>query len=98
MRHTAKYMHPTVSTEAVLTVGKAVDLARHGVCGILNVLPFTCMPGIIAAGLSPRIRQDLDGIPWLDLSYDMQQSTNIQTRLEAFMYQAQHFQRRHNGL
>jgi predicted nucleotide-binding protein (sugar kinase/HSP70/actin superfamily) len=97
MRHTAAYMDPVISTEAVLSVGKAVELAHDGAAGILNVLPFTCMPGVITAGLAPRIRQDLGGIPWLDLSYDMQQSTNLQTRLEAFMYQAVQFQRRHAG-
>ncbi len=93
MRHTARYMDPAISTEAVLSVGKAVELAHRGASGIVNVLPFTCMPGTITAGLSPRIRRDLHDIPWLDLSYDMQQNTNIQTRLEAFMYQAHHFQR-----
>ena len=39
------------------------------------------------------IREDLNNIPWLDISFDLQKSTNVQTRLEAFMYQAQHFQR-----
>ena len=80
MQHTAKYMDPEISTEAVISVGKAVELAHHGASGILNVLPFTCMPGMITTGLAPRVRQDLDGIPWLDLSYDMQQGTNVQTR------------------
>jgi hypothetical protein len=56
------------------------------------------MPGLITAGLAPRVRQDLNGIPWLDLSYDMQQSTNLQTRLEAFMYQAVQYQRRRGSL
>lgn len=93
MRNTARYMDPEISTEAVTSIGKAVELAQHGASGILNVLPFTCMPGTISAGRAPRIRRDLDGIPWLDLRYDMQQGTNINTRLEAFMYQAIHFQR-----
>ena len=87
-------MDPIISTEAVTSVGKAAEMAHEGASGILNVMPFTCMPGTMTAGLAPGIRQDLDGIPWLDLSYDMQHSTNIQTRLEAFMYQAVHFQRR----
>jgi predicted nucleotide-binding protein (sugar kinase/HSP70/actin superfamily) len=98
MRYTATYMDLAISTEAILTVGKAVELAHQGASGILNVLPFTCMPGIITAGLAPRIRQDLNGIPWLDLSYDMQQGTNLQTRLEAFMHQAVQYQRRRDLL
>jgi predicted nucleotide-binding protein (sugar kinase/HSP70/actin superfamily) len=97
MKHTAHYMDPLISTEAVITIGKAVELAHLGASGILNVMPFTCMPGTMSAGLAPKVRADLHGIPWLDLSYDMQQTTNVQTRLEAFMYQATHFQRQQHA-
>ena len=37
-------------------------------------------------GLDP-VRADHGGIPWLDVIYDAQGGTNIQTRLEAFMHQ-----------
>ena len=87
------YLEPDIQTEAVMTMAKAVEMAHHGASGILAVMPFSCMPGIITAAIAPRIRADLDNIPWLDLSFDLQQSTNMQTRLEAFMYQAQHYQR-----
>jgi predicted nucleotide-binding protein (sugar kinase/HSP70/actin superfamily) len=97
LRHVKPYLDPAISTEAVLTLGKAIELGKGGASGILNVMPFSCMPGIISAGIGPRIRLDLNNIPWLDISYDMQKTTNIQTRLEAFMYQAAHYQRRHNG-
>jgi predicted nucleotide-binding protein (sugar kinase/HSP70/actin superfamily) len=94
MKALAAYYEPRLGTEGVLTMGRAIDYARHGVSGILNVLPFSCMPGIVAAGMAPRLRQDLDAIPWLDLSYDCQQDTNIRTRLEAFMHQVAGFRRR----
>ena len=87
------YLEPDIQTEAVMTLAKAVELAHQGVSGILAVMPFSCMPGLITAAIAPRIREDLNNIPWLDLSFDLQKSTNVQTRLEAFMYQAQHFQR-----
>ncbi len=87
------YFEPDIQTEAVMTLAKAVELAKHGASGILAVMPFSCMPGLITAAIAPRIREDLNNIPWLDLSFDLQKSTNVQTRLEAFMYQAQHFQR-----
>jgi predicted nucleotide-binding protein (sugar kinase/HSP70/actin superfamily) len=77
--------------ELALSLGKAVDFALHGVSGIVNVMPFACMPGIVVAGLAPRFRADLGGIPWLDLSFDAQGGTNTQTRLEAFIYQARHY-------
>ncbi|NIY07562.1 MAG: hypothetical protein GWN02_04470 [Gemmatimonadetes bacterium] len=84
----------TLGTEAVLSMGRAVELARLGVHGIVNVLPFSCMPGVIVGGMAPRIRRELDWIPWLDLPYDAQKETNVRTRLEAFVHQAEQFRRR----
>ncbi|MBN1136920.1 MAG: CoA activase [Anaerolineae bacterium] len=81
------YFHPVLRTEAPLTIGKAVDFYRHGADGILNVMPFTCMPGTVVAGLGGQIRADCDGLPWLDVSFDGLGETNLQTRLEAFMHQ-----------
>jgi predicted nucleotide-binding protein (sugar kinase/HSP70/actin superfamily) len=72
---------------------RAIESVRQGASGILNVLPFSCMPGIIASAMGPRLRQDLDWIPWLDLSFDGQETTNIRTRLEAFMHQVFQYQR-----
>lgn len=91
---TRPYLDPMVGTEAVLTLGKAIEMANRGASGILAVMPFSCMPGIVSAAIAPRMRADMGNIPWLDVSYDLQKSTNIQTRLEAFMSQACHFQRR----
>lgn len=91
------YYHPILGTEAAVSVAKAVDFARQGLHGILNVLPFNCMPGTVVAGLSQRIRADHDQIPWLDVIYDAQGETNLYTRLEAFLYQAQQFRARRGG-
>jgi predicted CoA-substrate-specific enzyme activase len=88
---TRLYYDPILGTEAVMGVGKAIAMARQGLDGILNLLPFTCMPGTIVAGLAPRIRADHRQIPWLDVIYDAQGETNLHTRLEAFIYQAQAF-------
>jgi predicted nucleotide-binding protein (sugar kinase/HSP70/actin superfamily) len=88
------YYHPALHSEAILTMGASIDFAKRGFSGILNVMPFSCMPGTITAGMAPRIREDWDNIPWLDISYDAQEGTNIKTRLEAFMYQAMQYMRR----
>jgi predicted nucleotide-binding protein (sugar kinase/HSP70/actin superfamily) len=82
-----------LETEAGLSLAKAVEMARTGASGVINVMPFSCMPGIVVAGMAPRFRADLANIPWLDISFDAQGGTNIQTRLEAFMYQAAQYQR-----
>ncbi len=97
MDNLTPYYHSALHSEAILSMGTSIDYARRGFCGILNVLPFSCMPGTITAGLAPCIRADLDNIPWLDVSYDAQKGTNLKTRLEAFMYQATQFYRRTQG-
>jgi predicted nucleotide-binding protein (sugar kinase/HSP70/actin superfamily) len=93
MANTRPYYEPLLGTEAALSIGKAVDFARHGLCGVINILPFSCMPGIVVTGLAEAIRADHGHIPWLDVIYDAQGGTNLQTRLEAFMFQARQFQR-----
>ncbi len=88
------YASPALECETVMTLGKAVAFAQLGAAGIVNAMPFSCMAGIVAAGLAGRIRSDYDNLPWLDLSFDLQRTTNLETRLEAFMHQAAHRQAR----
>jgi len=88
------FYEPLLGTEAVLTMGKAVDFAHSGIDGILHVMPFSCMPGIIVTGMASRLREATRGVPWLDVSYDGQEKTNIRTRLEAFMHQVWQQRRR----
>jgi predicted nucleotide-binding protein (sugar kinase/HSP70/actin superfamily) len=81
------YIHSTYEGEAVLSVGKSTDYIHKGAAGIINAIPFTCMPGNIVSAVFKPFRQEHGGIPILNLSYDGQGKTNSPTRLEAFMYQ-----------
>lgn len=85
---------PALGTEAVLTMGRALDVARHGLAGVVNVLPFSCMPGTVVASMAPALRRVRHGIPWLDVVFDGQEETNLRTRLGAFMHQALQHHRR----
>lgn len=89
----APYIDSLLGTEATLTLGKVAELARHDLAGVVNVMPFSCMPGIIVAGIAAAVRRDFGQLPWLDVSYDGQRITNIRTRLEAFVHQATQFAR-----
>jgi predicted CoA-substrate-specific enzyme activase len=73
--------------EAALSIGKSVDWAKNGANGIINVLPFTCLPGTIATAVSKRVKEDYS-IPWLNLSFDGLEQATTETRIETFMYQA----------
>lgn len=89
LKNASPYMNESFEGEAILSIGKAVEFAEKGLAGIVNLMPFTCMPGTIVSALSKKVREDYDGIPWLNLDYDGVEETNSQTRLEAFMYQAE---------
>jgi len=85
------YVHVSFEGEAILSVGKAIDFIDKGVSGIINVMPFTCMPGTITSAIL-RLVQKKYNVPIINVAYDGQGLTNIDTRLEAFMYQVrEHF-------
>lgn len=85
--HSELYIPEVYRGEPVLTVGKAVDYALKGFDGIVNVMPFSCMPGTMVAAVSTRVRRDY-GIPWINLTFDGQKQAHLRTRLEAFLHQA----------
>lgn len=87
------YFDPLLGTEATLTLGSVAHFAQHGVAGVVNVMPFSCMPGIVVASIATRLRRDFDQLPWLDIIFDGQRITNIRTRLEAFVHQVKQFAR-----
>ena len=76
--------------EAALSVGKSVYWMENGIDGIINVMPFTCMPGTIVTAISKRLREEYK-VPWLNLAFDGLEQGTTETRLEAFMYQARQY-------
>ncbi len=90
------YLDSSFEGEAILSVGKTIDFARRGVSGVVNIMPFTCMPGTIVSTILKRYREENNNIPIINMAYDGQEQTNTLTRLEAFMHQAKEFQQRNN--
>jgi predicted CoA-substrate-specific enzyme activase len=88
------YLDSSFEGEAILSVGKTIDFAQKGSSGIVNIMPFTCMPGTIVSTLLKRYQEEYNHIPILNMAYDGQEQTNTLTRLEAFMYQAKEFKNR----
>ena len=85
------YVHKDYDGDPPIALGTAATLARKEVSGIVNILPFTCMPGTLICALSNKFREDHDNIPWVDIAYDGQDDIGIDTRLQAFMHQAHEF-------
>jgi len=92
-----RYVHESFEGETVLSVGKSVDYYHHGVSGIINAMPFGCMPGTIVTALLKKVRDDLDNLPIISLAYDGTQHAGTDTRLEAFIHQAKQFMNMKQG-
>jgi predicted nucleotide-binding protein (sugar kinase/HSP70/actin superfamily) len=94
LRRALPYIHHSFEGEAVLSVGKAIDYIDRGASGLVNVMPFTCMPGTIATAVLKRVREEHGNIPLLNIAYEGQGTSQTLTRIEAFMHQAGSYQRR----
>ncbi|MCK4546740.1 MAG: hypothetical protein KAW17_04775 [Candidatus Eisenbacteria sp.] len=91
LANSAPYMHRSFGGEAILSIGKAVDYVQRDVSGIVNIMPFSCLPGMVVTAISKKFREDFGGIPWLNMTYDGQEESGAQTRLEAFVYQVNQY-------
>ncbi len=81
------YLDFAIRGEAVLSMGRLVEYAHHGFDGVVNVIPFNCMPGTIVDALLERYRRLHPGMPILKMTYDGLTHVGEDTRIEAFMYQ-----------
>ncbi|MEJ2182636.1 MAG: acyl-CoA dehydratase activase [Nitrospirota bacterium] len=86
-KQAAPYVPDSFEGETVLSVGKTVDLIRRGAAGVVNTMPFGCMPGTIVSGLMRAVSRDFD-VPIISIPYDGTESSTTQIQLEAFMDQA----------
>ncbi|MFQ6008632.1 MAG: acyl-CoA dehydratase activase-related protein, partial [Candidatus Zixiibacteriota bacterium] len=93
MKLASRYLPADFKGEAILSVGKAIEMAREGAVGIINAMPFNCMPGTVVSSLSKKLSEDLGGIPWLNISYEGLRDSGEETRLEAFADQVRAFAR-----
>ncbi len=81
----APYLDQNVGGEGRETVGTTVIFAERGFDGVIQLLPFGCMPENIATSILPRVQQDHD-IPVLTLTFDEQTGrAGMVTRVEAFL-------------
>jgi len=87
LRKAAPYLDDSFEGEAVLSIGKAADLASKGAAGVVNAMPFGCMPGTIVTALMRSVQRDY-GMPSISVPYDGTESQTTALQLEAFMDQA----------
>ncbi|WP_053955770.1 CoA protein activase [Inediibacterium massiliense] len=81
----APYIKTMVGGHGRETIGNAILYAKEGYDGLIQIMPFTCMPEIVAMSILPKIQQDYH-IPILTLIIDeMTGEAGYITRLEAYI-------------
>lgn len=84
-RSAAGYLRGWVGGHGLETVARTNDLARTGIHGVVHILPFTCMPEVVAQAILPAVARDRN-VPVLSLVVDEHTGeAGFQTRLEAFV-------------
>jgi len=84
-RSAAGYLRGWIGGHGLESVARTRDLARAGVHGVVHILPFTCMPEVMAQAILERAARDWD-IPVISLVVDEHTGEGgFQTRLEAFV-------------
>ncbi len=79
------YLNHFVGGHGLESVAHSVAMAREGIDGIVHVLPFTCMPEIVAQSVLPQVSRDYQ-LPILTLVVDEHSAeAGVHTRLEAFV-------------
>jgi predicted CoA-substrate-specific enzyme activase len=86
----APYIHSSFEGEAILSIGKSIELINNGAAGIINAMPFGCMPGTIVSGMMRGLNKEF-GIPCLSIPYDGTESLTTEIQLEAFIDQAREY-------
>lgn len=84
-RKVNSYLKSTVGGHGRQAIEEILEYAKEGFDGVIQLLPFGCMPEITVRPILQKISQEKK-LPFLSVSLDEQTAeTGIQTRLEAFV-------------
>ena len=79
------YLKTMIGGHAQLCIGNAVLYASQGYDGLIQLLPFSCMPEIVASSILPNLSKK-ENIPCMTLVVDeLTGESGYKTRLEAFV-------------
>jgi predicted nucleotide-binding protein (sugar kinase/HSP70/actin superfamily) len=82
-----------VTTETCLSIAAILQFVKEGYNGVVNVYPFTCMPGMTTSAIVKPVLNRMR-VPYLDTPYDGSFQPGRETALRTFMHQvSQHYQR-----
>ena len=61
---------PGAEGEMIISTGRSAYLAKHGVDGVVDISPFTCMNGIVSEAIYPKLSKDYGGMPIRNFYFD----------------------------
>lgn len=96
LKNCDQFIHHDYDGDPPLSLGTTSILSKGYISGVVNVLPFTCLPGTLNTSVSEVFRRENDQLPWENLAYDGQSDSSIENRLQAFMHQAREYSKRKN--
>lgn len=103
LRKASPYLPPWGAMgEMVLSVAKAVYLYEQGADGVIDISPFTCMNGIVAEALYPKLSREHEGFPIKNFFFDGRPAAALERDLGIFLdltraYRARKTRRRPDG-
>ncbi len=97
LEHACNIVHHSYEGETILTIGKTLEAIEENFAGVINVMPFTCMPGNIVTTLYRRIKNTHPDFPLLSLAFDGLDHSVDTMRLETFVAQARQYADKNNG-
>ncbi|MDD3811113.1 MAG: acyl-CoA dehydratase activase [Bacteroidales bacterium] len=91
LQHCDQYIHHDYDGDPPLSLGTTAILSKDYISGVVNILPFTCMPGTLNTSVSEVFRRENRNLPWENFAYDGQDDASIENRMQAFMHQAKEY-------
>jgi predicted nucleotide-binding protein (sugar kinase/HSP70/actin superfamily) len=82
-----------IGTETAMSIGGALEFVHEGFNGVVNVFPFTCLPGGMASAVLKPLLGSMK-VPYMESTYDGTIQSNREIAMSTFLHQArQHMQR-----
>jgi predicted CoA-substrate-specific enzyme activase len=82
----AGLLGPELDRPPIASLGELAHYIERGAAGVVNPVPLGCLYGTIATSAALALLKDRR-VPFLTLTYDGQEGTNLDNRIEAFMDQ-----------
>ncbi|RCX18842.1 putative CoA-substrate-specific enzyme activase [Anaerobacterium chartisolvens] len=76
-----------ITLKAGTHMGSAIEMINYRADGIINAIPFNCVPGMVVESLMERFTREYPNIPFMTLICQGQNQANNLTRLETLVHQ-----------